>query len=291
MGDLLADLHRYRDYLLLLARCQLPARLRAKLDPSDMVQLTFLDAHRDRDQFRGTTSGELAAWLRGILAHRLANAARDFDRDKRDVGRERPLHGSVEESSARLEAWLADDRTPPHDRADRNEQLLALAAALARLPDAQREAVELRYLRGLPVKAVAEEMGRTLAAVGGLLHRALVELQQVLGPPPGEGPGHGGPNPCRWRNSSCRFWTSCRRWSCSRKAGKTTANRKNRMTPIARTAATTPRPVGQGVANGPSPRSFIPWQAGQIRTMIRCPGPTAYSVLRASASGNRLPQK
>lgn len=184
MNDPLLDIHRYRDYLILLARCQLPARLRAKLDPSDLVQQTLLAAHRDRAAFRGTTSGEVACWLRGILAHRLANAARDFDRDKRDVGRERPLGRAVEESSARLEAWLADARTPPHDRADRNEQLLGLAAALAALPDAQREAVELRYLRGLAVKEVAAEFGRTPAAVGGLLHRALVELNRVLAPPP-----------------------------------------------------------------------------------------------------------
>jgi RNA polymerase sigma-70 factor (ECF subfamily) len=186
-ADPVADLHRYRDYLLLLARGQLPDRLRARLDPSDVVQQTLLDAHRDRGQFRGTTSGEMAGWLRGILAHRLANAARDLDRDRRDVGRERSLQRSLEESSARLEAWLADGLTPPPDRADRNEQLLRLAAALARLPDAQRRAVELRYLRGLPVKAVAEELGRTTAAVGGLLHRALTDLRGVLVPDEGQG--------------------------------------------------------------------------------------------------------
>jgi RNA polymerase sigma-70 factor, ECF subfamily len=177
------DLHRYRDYLRLLARTQLPARLRAKLDPSDLVQQTLLEAHKDRDRFRGATSAEVAGWLRGILAHRLANAARHYDRDRRNVRRERSLQAALEASSVRLEGWLADATIPPADRADRNDQLLRLAGALAGLPEAQRLAVELRYLQGLSVKAVAEHLGRTPAAVGGLLHRALGQLQGILAGP------------------------------------------------------------------------------------------------------------
>jgi len=74
---------------------------------------TLLEAHRDLAQFRGTTSGELAAWLRCILARNLANAARDLGRDKRDVHREQSLQALVEASSARLEAWLAAEGPSP----------------------------------------------------------------------------------------------------------------------------------------------------------------------------------
>jgi len=176
-GDPIRDLRRYRDYLILLARNQLPARLLAKLDPSDVVQQTMLEAHRDRAQFRGTTSAEVAGWLRGILAHKLANAARDFERDKRDIGREVSLQKSIEESSVRLEGWLRDGRLSPPEQADRNEQLLSLASALAELPNDQREAIEMRYLKSMPVKDIAMELGRTSSAVGGLLHRGLVHLQ------------------------------------------------------------------------------------------------------------------
>jgi RNA polymerase sigma-70 factor (ECF subfamily) len=173
-------LERYRDYLRLLARLHLDPWLRGKLDPSDVVQQTFLQAYRALDQFRGKSEAELAGWLRQILAHTLAQAGRDLGRAKRDVRQERSLEAALDASSARLGQWLVADQSSPSQRADRNEQLLRVAAALATLPEAQREAVVLHYWQEWPVGEIAAHLGRTPAAVAGLLKRGLKQLRQQL---------------------------------------------------------------------------------------------------------------
>ena len=65
-------LERYRNYLLALARVQIGRRLQRKVEEGDLVQETFLEAHRAFGRFRGTTEAEFAYWLRQILAARLA---------------------------------------------------------------------------------------------------------------------------------------------------------------------------------------------------------------------------
>ena len=173
-------LERYREYLHLLARLQLDSRLQSKLDSSDMVQQTMLQAHQNINQFRGQSEVELAAWLRVILAHTVTNELCKFRQGKRDVALERSLEAAVEESSARLEVWLAADQSSPSDQAIRHEQLLRLAEALARLPQEQRSAVELHHLKGASVTEIAQEWGRTRPAVAGLIRRGLDRLRELL---------------------------------------------------------------------------------------------------------------
>src|SRR5438128_208138 len=71
-------LELYRNYLTLLARLQIDQRLQGKFDPSDLVQETFLEAHRDFVQFKGGSEPELVAWLRQILVTNLANLMRHY---------------------------------------------------------------------------------------------------------------------------------------------------------------------------------------------------------------------
>jgi RNA polymerase sigma-70 factor (ECF subfamily) len=104
---------QFRDYLLMLARMQLGPASRIKVEASDMVQQTLLEAHRKRGQFRGGSEAEMAGWLRQLLAFNLADAARAAGRAKRDVTRERSLEAALEASSARLGAMLAADQSTP----------------------------------------------------------------------------------------------------------------------------------------------------------------------------------
>ena len=177
-GDMAVE--KFRDYLLLLARLHLEEGLRRKIDPSDVVQQTLLDAHRQRKQFRGASPAEMAAWLRRMLACNLADAVRAWSRDKRNLARERRLEAAVEQSSSRIDAWLAAEQSSPSQRAMRGENVARLASALAQLPEAQREAIVLHYWQGLTLAEVGRHMSRTAASVAGLLQRGLKTLRQTL---------------------------------------------------------------------------------------------------------------
>jgi RNA polymerase sigma-70 factor (ECF subfamily) len=171
-------LARYRVYLRLLARLQLDPRMRAKLDPSDVVQQTLLKAYERHSQFRGQTEAELAAWLRTILANTLTDAVR---RSQAREGLQRSLEASIEQSSSRLETWLLESGgSTPSEQAVRHEQLLLLSESLAQLPEDQQRAVELKHLRGYTVEAISGEMGRSKTAVGGLLRRGMKRLREIM---------------------------------------------------------------------------------------------------------------
>jgi len=173
-------LGRYRDYLRLLARLHLDPLLQGKVDPSDAVQEALLKAQQCLDQFRGTTEAEEAAWLRAILASTLAGLLRRFTRQQRDAALERSLHASLDQSSGRLEAWLADKEESPSDQIARQELLLRLAAALEALPLDQRTVIELRYLHGQSIAAIEQATGRSNASVAGLLRRGLDRLRNLF---------------------------------------------------------------------------------------------------------------
>ncbi|QEL16267.1 sigma-70 family RNA polymerase sigma factor [Limnoglobus roseus] len=174
------ELDRYRDYLRLLARLHLDPSMRAKLDESDVVQQTLLQAHENRDQFRGGTEAELVGWLRTILANALAANARRYLADARDLDRERSLNDTLDQSSNRIQGWLAAEQSSPSERVVRVEELVRLAGALGRLPADQRQVVELHHLKGWPVAEVAAAVGRTKPAVMGLLFRGVKRLRELL---------------------------------------------------------------------------------------------------------------
>jgi RNA polymerase sigma-70 factor (ECF subfamily) len=173
-------LEPFRKYLRILANVHLDARLRGKLDPSDVVQQTMLRACVGFDQLRAREPAAVAAWLRKVLARTLADAVRDLERAKRDIGRERSLENAIDQSASGLEAWLAADQSSPSERAEKNEQLLRLADALCALPDGAREAVVLKHCRDWTLAEIAEHLGRTPSAVASLLHRGLKQLRQLL---------------------------------------------------------------------------------------------------------------
>jgi RNA polymerase sigma-70 factor (ECF subfamily) len=179
-----ALLELYRDYLGVLARARLGARLRGVVNPSDLVQQTFLEACRDFGQFAGTSTAQWRAWLRGILAHNLAAVAeRHLRARKRDVRRQVPLEpraAAAGDSTAGPGVALASPDSSPSAQAQHHEATAVLADQLARLPAPDREVLRLRNLEGLAFEEVARRMGRTPGAVRVLWVRALDRLRLLL---------------------------------------------------------------------------------------------------------------
>jgi RNA polymerase sigma-70 factor (ECF subfamily) len=173
-------LEDYEDYLTILARQRIGLKYQVRIPPSDIVQQTLLEAHQERNQFRGSTQAEVAAWLRRILTSRLIDAFRAVTRDKRDITRERLMSEAIDESHLRLEKCLATVQSSPSVKAGRKEQLVRLAQALSELRDSQRQAIELKFLQGLSVQEAALEMQKSPAAIGGLLRRGLEALEEML---------------------------------------------------------------------------------------------------------------
>ena len=83
-----------RSYVDLAARYHLQRRLRAKVDASDIVQQSLLEAHRGFDRFAGESPGEWLAWLKRNVVHNAYDEAKRWrGTAKRDAGREVPLDG------------------------------------------------------------------------------------------------------------------------------------------------------------------------------------------------------
>jgi RNA polymerase sigma-70 factor (ECF subfamily) len=176
-----ALLEAYRAYLDLLARVEIGRRLRTKIDASDVVQETFLEAHRNFASFRGSGEPEFVAWLRGILAARIANLVRHYvGTQARDVRREQGLEVNLDQSSQALDRGLFSLQGTPSQQAARREQGVLLAQALARLPEEYRDVVVLRHLEELSFPEVAGRMERSVDSVQKLWVRALARLRQLV---------------------------------------------------------------------------------------------------------------
>lgn len=168
----------YRPWLRLLAQRQIGRKLEKRLDASDVIQQTCLSAVAKLDLFNGQTEAEFVAWLKRIHECNLQNVVRDnVLRQKRAVSREASMNDS---RTAGLVGELPILQSSPSQRVLQDERAVLLARMLDQLPGEQREAVRLRYLEGLPVAQIAEDMNRSVHSVAGLIRRGLERLRTDL---------------------------------------------------------------------------------------------------------------
>jgi RNA polymerase sigma-70 factor (ECF subfamily) len=171
-----------RNYLGFAARAQLESWLQVKVDASDLVQQTMLEAHRDFERFQGTSEQEWLGWLRRIMTHNMADYIRQYrGTAKRQVGREVSLAAAADTSFAPGVPEPAAPCATPSQEFMKLDSELRVAAALAQLPPDYQEVILLRNLQRLSFNEVADRMGRSRPAVQMLWMRAIKKLQEEMG--------------------------------------------------------------------------------------------------------------
>lgn len=171
-------LENCRPYLLLIANEELDADLRPKLGASDLVQQSYLEAHRDFAGFCGVTHEDLLAWLRRILHHNLADVRRRYrEAERRQLGREQSLGQG---SGSTLLRDLISNATPPLERVVSREQAAELEQALKRLSPEHQRVLALRYEEGCSFADIGAAMDRSEEAVKKLWMRAVRRLRDEM---------------------------------------------------------------------------------------------------------------
>jgi len=179
-----------RNYIGFLARSHVESWIQAKVDSSDLVQQTLLEAHTGFEKFQGQSEGEWLAWLKQILRHNATDYVRRFGAAKRKASREVAI-GFTESFRATGAAELEDGGESPSQVLARREQEIEVADALSTLPDDYQEIIVLRNLQRLPFDEIAERMDRSRPACQMLWMRALKKLQSVLTSEQADASGNG----------------------------------------------------------------------------------------------------
>lgn len=167
-----------RGYLLAVAHQRLAASLRAKVDPADVVQDTFIEALRDFSNFRGEAGRQLIVWLRRILRHNLIDLCKHFESHCRCVSQEVPLPDTQQLAAPTWELLAAGG--PICEQLIAQEQRRALDAALQRLPTLYRRVIQLHFGECCSFSEIGTGLQRSPEAVRKMAGRAVERLRHEM---------------------------------------------------------------------------------------------------------------
>lgn len=150
---------------------------RSVLDPADVMQVTYLEAFLQIQDFDPHRPEPFLEWLRRIAKNNLRDAIRGLQRQKRP----QPAKRISEDAQTDLLALLGVVTTTPVRQAVREEREARLEAMLDALPEDYGHVVRLYDLQGLPIADVAGRMQRSPGAVHMLRARAHDRLRAMMG--------------------------------------------------------------------------------------------------------------
>jgi RNA polymerase sigma-70 factor (ECF subfamily) len=179
---------RYRDRLRRMVRLRLDRRLQGRIDPSDVLQETYLDVAKRASEYLAHPSMPPYLWLRFLTGQRLMALHRQHLGAKmRDAGQEVSLYRGAlpQASSVSLAAQLLGRLTSPTQAAVRAEMQIRLQEALNSMDALDREVLTLRHFEELTNNETAQVLGIQKAAASNRYIRALKRLKEILSSVPG----------------------------------------------------------------------------------------------------------
>ncbi len=168
----------HRTYLRTAVELHVDRRLRARLDPSDVVQEAQLEAARRIDDYLRRQPMPFHIWLRQTAYQNLLRMRRQHvEAERRSVTRELPLPDG---SSATLARQLLGAGPTPNEQLVEEELARRLRQAVAELPETDREILLMRNFEGLSNQEAAQVLGLEPAAASRRYGRAILRLRKVL---------------------------------------------------------------------------------------------------------------
>ncbi len=185
LGELLSE---HQNRLRRMVRLRLDPRLQGRLDPSDVLQETYLEAAQRIAEYLRNPKMPFGLWLRFLTGQKLAAMhRRHLGTEARDAAREVSLYRGAmpEASSACLAAQLMGKTTSPLQAAIRAEMKVRVQDALNSMEPIDREVLALRHFEQLSNHETAEVLGITQSGASSRYLRALKRLKEILGQVPG----------------------------------------------------------------------------------------------------------
>jgi RNA polymerase sigma-70 factor (ECF subfamily) len=183
-----ALLEQYRPRLRRMVALRIDPRLHGRIDPSDVIQETYLEASTRLAEYLHKPTMPFFLWLRFLAGQKLITLHRHhLGRQMRAAGREVALYRGrlPEASSAALAAHLLGHETRPSEAAIRAELKIRLQEALNTMDPLDREILALRHFEQLSLAEAAQVLGLTESGACRRHLRALKRLKEILSGLPG----------------------------------------------------------------------------------------------------------
>jgi RNA polymerase sigma-70 factor (ECF subfamily) len=151
--------------------------LRSRLTVEDVLQETFLQAHRSLDGFRAQGEGSFRRWIFSVAENRLRDLHKYHAAEKRHPRRE-----AIDPRDSSFHLWqsVSSGDPSPSSGAGRAELSERVVAAIGRLPERLREVLVLRTVEQRSTREVAERLGWPIGTVKGTYARAMRKLRDEL---------------------------------------------------------------------------------------------------------------